>query len=135
MTGGGCEGRSTKGLNPSIDLWLTKLDSEAHVTVVAEDVGERVFDADKVVELVVESAKKGTTAFEELGRVPWAKFPGAGTRISLVTTRDIERVRVEYGLWVKGNRSYQVMAFVSEGLYPLVKDDLEAILESFEPAP
>ncbi|MEZ4313504.1 MAG: hypothetical protein R3F14_36235 [Polyangiaceae bacterium] len=58
-----------------------------------------------------------------------------GMAVAVIAGVEEMKVRIEYGLWVKGSRSYQVMAFVSEASYPIVKADLEAILESFEPAP
>lgn len=121
--------------NPVLDRWITRSDLDAHVLVIAEEVQTGTLDVHAFVEVLLESAKKGTTRFEVVRREPWAKFPNEGVRLRVSLDRDGMSLEYEYGMWAKGPRGFQVIAFAPKASYPTVAGDLIAVIDSFELPP
>ena len=125
-----------KADNPAIDRWLTCLDIDAHVFVIAEQA-----DADMNVPLasyadaIVAATKKGTARFDVRSRVPWAKFPADGLRLRVSLQRDAVELEYDYALSARGRRAFQIVGFATKEGYPAAEQALSKVIDSFEPPP
>lgn len=120
--------------NPNIDQWLSCADLDAHVWTVVER-SEGLLEPRWFVEAVIAMRKKDTSRFEVVEREPWGRFPENGTRLHISVQRDSQDLEYEFGLWVNGNRAYQVVAVAPKKTYPAAREAMIAAIDSFVPAP
>ncbi|MBK8251127.1 MAG: hypothetical protein IPK82_00460 [Polyangiaceae bacterium] len=121
--------------NNVIDKWLSRPDVDSHVLIIAEELDQGMIEPDAYADAVIEGLKKEGVDLVVDNRVPWAKFPTEGRRLSISGTRKGTLIKYEYGMWAKQKRAYQVMAFTSAEYYPITKDEMANAINSFEPAP
>ncbi|MDI1444808.1 hypothetical protein [Polyangium sp. 6x1] len=120
--------------NPLADRWLVRPDKDAHIFVVAEHAPGAVVDLEKYVDAVASSVldrMHGTIDARE----PLRTDP-KNARL-LHVRADTEEMKLEYyyGLFARGDRAFQVIAFARAEVFPSVKDELLKAIEAFEMPP
>lgn len=124
-----------KAQNAAIDRWLTRLDIDAHVFVVAEQVEQGTVPLAAYADAVIDAVKKDSTRFDVLERVPWAKFPADGVRIRASVTREAVDLEYDYALYARGQRAFQIVGFTTKAGYPAAEKAISKVIDSFEPPP
>ncbi|MDI1433853.1 hypothetical protein [Polyangium sorediatum] len=120
--------------NPLADRWIVRPDKDAHVFVVAEHAPGAVVDLEKYVDAVASSILErmhGTITSRE----PLRTDP-KNARLLLVHA-ETEGMKLEYayGLFARGDRAFQVIAFARTEVFASVKDELLEAIETFEMPP
>jgi hypothetical protein len=121
--------------NADADRWLVRPDVDAHVYVIAEELGEAVVDADQVAGMVEQSIRGAMTEPSFGAREPLAGDNTRGRTFHVKGKVGDMALEYDYAVVVVGSQAFQIIGFSRAEFYPQVKDDLKRALESFEPPP
>ncbi|MDC0745180.1 hypothetical protein [Polyangium mundeleinium] len=120
--------------NPLADRWIVRPDKDAHVFVVAEHAPGAVVDLEKYVDAVASSILERMHGTIE-SREP-LRTDSKNARLLRVHA-EAEGMKLEYfyGLFARGDRAFQVIAFARTEVFASVKDELLKAVETFEMPP
>lgn len=125
--------------NPDVDLWLVRPDSDAHVLTIVEDLsGEGDEDEegyqitlDDYVQYVIDSGRAASSEFQVVEQASLAR-PVYGRMLHTVSVVDGMSIESYYGLFLHGDRAYQILAFAEKDSFPSLKGELRQAIDSFE---
>jgi hypothetical protein len=118
--------------NPLADRWLTRPDVDAHVMVIVETMPGSMVNLDKLVEVVLDNARKSAASFEMISQEPLRAYPEQGRLLHTRTRTNGLDVEYYYGVIATYEHAYQVVGFSSQQIFPEVEGELRAAVESFE---
>lgn len=121
--------------NADADRWLIRPDVDAHVYVIAEELGTAEFGADDVAAMVEQQIRSAMTEPDIGPRGPFAGDSTRGRTFHVKGKVGDMALEYDYAVVVAGTRAFQIIGFSRAEFYPQVKDDLRRALESFEPPP
>jgi hypothetical protein len=116
--------------NPLADRWLVWPEKDAHVLVIAErlDVDGDV-DMERFVEVVLANARGTAPDLKLLDR---QMLQGGGVRLHTQGTYDGTPIETYHALFASEPWIFQVTAFSTQPRFDSVKDELSAIVASFQ---
>jgi len=120
--------------NPLADRWLVRPDKDAHVFVVAEHAPGAVVDLEKYVDAVADSIKERMQGTIE-SREPLRTDPKNARLLRVHADSGGMKLDYYYGLFARGDRGFQVIAFARTEVFQSVKDELLKTVETFEMPP
>ncbi|MRG90555.1 hypothetical protein [Polyangium spumosum] len=120
--------------NPLADRWIVRPDKDAHVFVVAEHAPGAVVDLEKYTDAVASTIKERMGGTIE-SREPLRTDPKNARLLHARADTEGMKLVYYYGLFARGDRGFQVIAFARAEVFPSVKDELEKVIETFEMPP
>ncbi|HVK69178.1 MAG TPA: hypothetical protein VM694_32190 [Polyangium sp.] len=120
--------------NPLVDRWIVRPDKDAHVFVVAEHVPGAVVDLEKYVDAVANSIRERMRGTVE-SREPLRTNPKNARLLRIHAETEEMKLEYVYGLFARGDRAFQVIAFARTEVFASVKDELLKTIETFEMPP
>lgn len=120
--------------NPLADRWIVRPDKDAHVFVVAEHAPGAVVDLERYVDAVADSILERMHGTIE-SREPLRTDPKNARLLRVRADTDGMKLEYYYGLFARGDRAFQVIAFARTEVFPSVKDELLKSIETFEMPP
>ncbi|MDI3286356.1 hypothetical protein [Polyangium sp. 15x6] len=120
--------------NPLADRWIVRPDKDAHVFVVAEHAPGSVVDLEKYADAVANTILERMHGTIE-SREPLRTDPKNARLLRVRAEAEGMKLEYYYGLFARGDRAFQVIAFARSEVFPSVKDELMKAVESFEMPP
>jgi hypothetical protein len=120
--------------NALADRWMVRPDKDAHVFVVAEHAPGAVVDLEKYADAVAASIvdrMKGTLQSRE----PLRTDPTNARLLRIHADTESMKLDYYYGLFARGDRAFQVVAFARSEVFESVKEELLKAIETFEMPP
>jgi hypothetical protein len=117
--------------NELADRWLARPDEDAHIVVIAEYVPNAVVDVDRYADVItdmIETKMHGTVESREVLEAN----PKLGRVLHVKATPNGLPLEYCYGLFARGERAFQVIAFTHQEAFPRLKDDFMKAIETFE---
>jgi|GEM_PF-3233236 len=119
--------------NPLADRWLTRPEFDAHVIVIAEKVAGAMVLPDALTDVVIDSAKRGSTELTIVARTRLRTRPEEGRMLHTRST--VNGLAIESLVGVIGyyEHGFQIVAFAPRTSFASVESEMRSIVESFEP--
>jgi hypothetical protein len=117
--------------NPLSDQWITRPDRDAHIIVINEHAPNAVVDVDLYADAVENSIKtnmRGTI----VSREPVKENPAIGRILHAKVTVSGLPLEYYFGLFARGDRAFQVIAFAHQDNFPELADELMRAITTFE---
>lgn len=116
--------------NRMADRWITRPDLDAHVMVIAENLGGQALSLDDFAKTVLGNARGHAKQFRVLGD---QAIPG-GRLIEARSVVDKGFALTQFwGLFLSNGNAYQVYGFAPQSSYDRAKPELVAAIQSFAP--
>lgn len=122
---------AAKKANRLADRWLMRPDEDAHIVVIAEFVPNAVVDVDRYADAIaknIETHQHGTIESRE----PLETNPKFGRVLHVKVTHDGLPLEYYFGLFARGERAFQVIAFADQETFPRLSGDFMKAIETFE---
>lgn len=119
--------------NPLADVWLIQPNQDAHVMVIAENIGAgQTVDMDRLAEVVVENARKTAQQFTLLDQKPISNSRGYGRLVHTKARMAGIDLEFYYGLYAREPQIYQVIAWTDTKKFAINESQLREWVSSLE---
>ena len=117
--------------NELADRWLVRPDKDAHALVIVEEIPGTKFDVEVYTDAVIAALKNTAPGANVLSREPMRTSPNHGRLLHVNASMSGMELEYYYGVYVQGERGFQVIAWASKDFADSVREDMVKICEGF----
>ena len=118
--------------NPMVDQWMVNAEKDAHVMVIAEDIGiNHLIGYPELKEQVLANARQASPRLKVLADTTTANEFHQGCILHTKSNINLLDVDFLHGIYLIGDKAFQVVAFCGSDSFEEMRDTLEAMVNTF----